>query len=189
MEQRQGDWIETFMGVKFFPLDPRPEEVILQDIAHALSHICRFTGHCSVFYSVAQHSLAIMKELKKLNYSPWLQLIGLLHDASEAYLCDVPRPLKPFLPGYKEWEDRLMGVIWQAFRIEHPGPLERKLIKACDSRMLASEGNILMNNIDGWTNNLPLGFRNWELDWGRTPTDIKKEFINSAKELLRQIDS
>ncbi|TLN00436.1 phosphohydrolase [bacterium] len=189
MEQRQGDWIETFMGVKFFPLDPRPEEVILQDIAHALSHICRYTGHCSVFYSVAQHSLAIMKELKKLNYSPRIQLIGLLHDASEAYLCDVPRPLKPFLPGYKEWENKIMDVIWQAFQIEPPTTWEWGLIKSHDDKMLANEGNILMNNLDGWTNRLPLGFRNWQLDWDRTPTDVKKEFISSAYELLRQIDS
>lgn len=187
MEQRQGDWIETYKGIKFYPLDPRPEDVHLEDIAHALSHICRYIGHCSVFYSVAQHSLAIMKEIKKVNHSPRLQLIGLLHDASEAYLCDVPRPLKPFLPGYVEWEGKIMDAVWQAFKIDPPTKWERFLIKDFDIKMLASEGAILMNNVDDWVGRLPLGFLNWEFNWNKSPLDVKREFIDVINGLLKEV--
>ena len=89
MSERVGDWIQTMSGVIFYPLDPRPEEIRIEDIAHALSHQCRFAGHCREFYSVAEHSVRVSRELPQ-EFMLW----GLLHDASEAYLVDLPRPIK-----------------------------------------------------------------------------------------------
>ncbi len=81
---RRGDWIQVRSGRKFHPLDPRPEDVDINDIAHALSNLCRFTGHCTDFYSVAQHSVIASQIVP-----PASALAALLHDASEAYMGDI----------------------------------------------------------------------------------------------------
>jgi hypothetical protein len=94
---RKGDWIQTFTGKQFWPLDPRPDEVYIEDIAHALGNICRFNGHCLRFYSVAEHCFHVSHKVV-----PGLALMGLLHDAAEAYVCDVVRPVKPYLKEYKK---------------------------------------------------------------------------------------
>ncbi|WP_035670040.1 hypothetical protein [Bradyrhizobium liaoningense] len=115
------DWIQTYTGKKFWPLDPKPEEVDIRDIAHALSLLCRFGGHCYRFYSVAEHSMLVSR------HSGAHALWGLLHDASEAYLIDVPRPLKRGLVGYREAEAKLQGVICEAFGlpVEQPDEVSR----------------------------------------------------------------
>src|ERR1039457_118422 len=82
-------FIGTFSGLRFWPLDPNPEKILIDDIAHALAHQCRFGGHASRFYSVAEHSVHVSRLCP-----PEDALWGLLHDASEAYLVDLPRPLK-----------------------------------------------------------------------------------------------
>ncbi len=88
---RKGDYIATYTGKQFYPLDPRPEDVCLEDIAHSLSNLCRFTGHTDTdrFYSVAQHSVICSTIV-----APEAALLALLHDAAEAYLGDISRPLK-----------------------------------------------------------------------------------------------
>ena len=80
--------MSTYTGKKFFPFDPRPEQICIEDIAHGLSMLCRFSGQCPYFYSVAEHSIYVVHCLPDN-----LQLEGLLHDASEAYLADLPRPV------------------------------------------------------------------------------------------------
>ena len=77
---RNGDWLQTFTGKAFFPLDPRPEEMDIFDIAHALSNLCRYGGHCNKFYSVAEHSV-LVSILCRLYYGEQVALQGLLHDA------------------------------------------------------------------------------------------------------------
>lgn len=91
---RNGLHINTFTGIHFYPLDPKITEIKTEDIAHALSLICRANGHCSHFYSVAQHSLNCAEEAKIRDYSTRVQLGCLLHDASEAYISDITRPVK-----------------------------------------------------------------------------------------------
>jgi len=86
---RHGDWFLTYSGIQFFPMDPRPEEVQLIDIAHALSRICRYGGHCLDWYSVAQHSVMVSHLVPTA-----FALEGLLHDAEEAYTGDMIRPIK-----------------------------------------------------------------------------------------------
>jgi hypothetical protein len=86
---RRGDWMQTFTGRAFYPLDPRPEDIDPVDIAHALSLICRYGGHSSRFYSVAEHCV-LMSHAVAPEHALW----ALLHDATEAYLGDMIRPLK-----------------------------------------------------------------------------------------------
>jgi uncharacterized protein len=135
---RQGDWCQMFTGRQFWPLDPRAEDIDPVDIIISLSRQCRFTGHTKYFYSVAQHSVLVARQLPE-----HLKLWGLLHDASEAYLVDVPRPLKK-LPGfeaYREAEARVMACVCERFGIAVEQPRE---VTLADHRMLATEARDLM---------------------------------------------
>lgn len=137
-ESRVGDWMETYSGGKFYPLDPRPDEIDIKDIAHALSNICRFAGHVSKFYSVAQHSVLVSRIVPEE-----LKLTALLHDASEAYLSDIPRPLKLSLPEYQKIEHSVMTAIAIKYGLVWPMPKE---IKVADNTILAVEKRCLKPN-------------------------------------------
>jgi hypothetical protein len=134
--ERVGDWIQTFTGRQVYPLDLRPEEIDIADIAHSLSLQCRFNGHCRVHYSVAEHSVLICWAAK-----PEHKLAALMHDSAEAYLCDIPRPLKPSLIGYVEIEHRAEQAIADKFGYGFPLPPE---IKELDSRLVVDERRQLM---------------------------------------------
>lgn len=132
------EWIQTFTGRKFYPLAPRIEDICIEDIAHALALQCRFTGHVRVHYSIAQHS-----EIVSRLVPPELELQGLLHDASEAYLVDVPSPIKrsATFADYRRAEARLQRMIFERFGC----PLiEHAFVKAADRIMLATEARDLM---------------------------------------------
>lgn len=133
------DWIQTFAGRQFWPLQPRVEEVFLDDIAHALSLQCRYTGHCRSFFSVAQHSV-LVSHLAPAGADP---LWGLMHDAAEAYLVDVARPLKhnPCFAAYRSAEATLMAVICERFGLPADEPA---WVKVADNVLLATERRDLM---------------------------------------------
>jgi hypothetical protein len=136
-EANETAWIQVYTGQAFYPFDPRTEEINIIDIAHALSMQCRYSGHVNSFYSVAEHSVHISRAVDP-EYALW----GLLHDASEAYLVDIPRPLKPLLPQYKEAEKQVMKCI-----IEHFGlypTIEPLQVKKFDTQILINERNSLM---------------------------------------------
>jgi hypothetical protein len=140
-------WIMTASGRPFWPLEPRVGDVVIEDIAHHLSHLCRFTGAVRVFYSVAQHSVLACEELAASasdGQARTAGLYGLLHDASEAYLMDIPRPLKhdAAFEVYREAEARLQAVIYQAFGLNPDG--EPPLLKTIDRRLLRAEQRDLM---------------------------------------------
>lgn len=135
--QRRGDWLQMNSGVAFWPLDPRPGEVLIEDIAHSLSLLCRFGGHCTRFYSVAEHSVHVSRLLP-----PEHRLWGLLHDATEAYVVDMPRPLKRMLPGYGEIEDIVQRAIAARFGLPVEIPAE---VKQADRRMLLAEAWQIMS--------------------------------------------
>lgn len=111
------DFLLTASGKRFYPADPKPEMICLADIAQGLSQLCRFSGQTSVFYSVAQHCLHVSSILKRQGASIELQLAGLLHDASEAYMADVPRPVKIRLTNYREMEDTVVKVIFEKYKL------------------------------------------------------------------------
>ena len=133
---RRGDWMQTFTGREFYPLDPRMEEIEIRDIAHALSLSCRYGGHSLCFYSVAEHCVHIAEAAPDD-----MKLVALLHDASEAYLSDVIRPIKPFLENYDSIEEGLMAVIAGKFGFQWPMPAE---IKRLDNAILADERDQVM---------------------------------------------
>jgi hypothetical protein len=137
------DFIETFTGRRFRPLDPVVEDIDIRDIAHALSHQCRFSGHTIAHYSVAEHSVRVRELLERRGASRVVQLWGLLHDASEAYLVDIPSPLKctPVFDAYREAEARLMLAICQRFELSQIEPPE---VKKADGELVATEARDLM---------------------------------------------
>jgi len=130
--------ILTHTGVDFWFLDPRSEDFKIEDIAHALSQLCRFTGHTKEFYSVAQHSVAVSCLVR-----PEFALEGLLHDAAEAYLGDVSSPLKFLLPKYQAIENLIQDSIAKAFKLNTSFPAQKE-IKLADLRMLALERELLL---------------------------------------------
>lgn len=142
---RIGGYIETYTGQAFYPLDPRPEEINIEDIAHALSLVCRYNGHVRRFYSVAEHSVLLAVTVPVQH-----RTAALLHDASEAYLCDLPRPIKRNVTGYVEAEDVLMRAIAAKFGFAYPLP---DIVKQHDTRILLDERAFLM----------PATGRDWDL--------------------------
>lgn len=132
---RHGSFMQTATGRKFWPMDPRADEVFIEDIAHSLSLQCRYAGHCLRFYSVAEHSVLMASWLMK-RHGAKAGLWGLLHDASEAYLVDVPRPVKPYLTGYKAAESRVMAAVCDRFGLAHEMPPE---VHEADERIIADE--------------------------------------------------
>jgi uncharacterized protein len=157
----------------FWPMDPRADEVEIDDIAHSLSMQSRYAGHSLRFYSVAEHSVLIARWLLD-HYPPERALWGLLHDASEAYLVDVPRPVKPFLPGYKEAEARVMAVVCERFGLPITMPHS---VHEADNRILHDEKaqnmapSALPWNLKGEPLGVTLQF------W--TPEQAKAEFLST----------
>ncbi|ELZ02237.1 hypothetical protein C482_05481 [Natrialba chahannaoensis JCM 10990] len=130
--------INSHSGGTITPLDPEPAAINLDDIAHALSNLCRFTGHGKRVHSVARHAVHVSHEVEARGGSLSAQRWGLLHDASEAYLADVPAPVKQTLPGYMHAELRLQRVVRDAFGIDLAIEDER-LVDAADSAIGRAE--------------------------------------------------
>jgi len=132
--ERKGAWAQTFTGKQFWPLDPRPDEVNLIDIAHSLAQQPRFNGHSLKFYSIAQHSVLVSKIVH-----PSQALPALFHDASEAYTGDIISPSKKFLPPeFKQIEIKIENVIFKKFNID-PETVDHKDIKKADKIILVTE--------------------------------------------------
>jgi hypothetical protein len=134
----RGDWMQTFSGQRFYPNDPSAAEIVPEDIAHALSLLCRYGGHVDRFYSVAEHCI-----LLSMAVAPEHALAALLHDATEAYVVDVPRPVKRYLPDYRALEDKVWVAICERFGLAEELPIE---VKEADSRILLNERDALMAN-------------------------------------------
>ncbi len=109
------EYITTYTGKHFFPLEPEADLIVIEDIAHALSLICRGNGHVKMFYSVGEHCISCAREALHRGYTKSLALACLLHDAGECYLSDVPRPFKKTLPLYQYREDQLLDLIYEKF--------------------------------------------------------------------------
>lgn len=171
---RVGDWIQTYKGHCFYPLDPRAEEVDLEDIAHALSMLCRYNGHVSTFYSVAEHSV-LLSFIVPAEFA----MEALLHDAAEAYIGDITRPFKSCLgDSYKGAEEGIEAVIAAVFGTLYPLP---EVVKEYDTRILNDERSAL--KLDGgpvWGGiGDPLGvrLRLW------SPSEAKQAFLRRFYEL------
>lgn len=141
-----GGTITTYTGLQFDPLDPVPETIRIQDIAHALSLLCRGNGHVKTFYSVGQHCLAAAKEAAARGDSRRVILGALLHDATECYLSDVPHPYKVNMPKYRELEDRLLQAVLERF-LGGPFTLEEAAeVEQIDRALMYSDLHHLMDH-------------------------------------------
>jgi len=135
--ERKGDWIQTSESRMFWPLDPRADEIFPNEIAHGLSMIPRFGGHCYKFYSVAEHCYLMAQSL----YEPELELWCLLHDAAEAYIGDMVRPLKRMLPEFCAIEDGIMVCVKERFGLVGEMPAE---VKKLDNEIMMAEADHMM---------------------------------------------
>ena len=143
MAEYEENFIETFSGNKFHYLEPSFDEIHIEDIAHALSLKCRFSGHCREFYSVAEPSIRVA-QLVPLE----LRLEALLHDAAEAYMPDVPRPIKNKF-ALRKFEDVILRVIFDKYAIR---TRNSSIVKWADDVLIATEARDLMPNMNGWAN-------------------------------------
>jgi hypothetical protein len=135
---RYQPYIETASGNKVFFLEPDPDSIDINDIALALSRIPRFNGHTNRFYSVAEHCWTGQRFIQDE-----FKLAFLLHDATEAYLCDIPSPIKQYLPDYQKLEEGLERAIFNKFGLTYP--LD-PVIKYMDIAMLSVEAQHLVES-------------------------------------------
>jgi uncharacterized protein len=136
--RKEDAWIQTHSGRRFTPTNPNPDAIVIQDIAHALSMQCRFSGHSKYFYSVAQHSVLVSYICDSQD-----ALWGLLHDASEAYLVDVPRPIKRSgqMQAYIDFEHKVQEAVCRRFGLPMAEPPS---VKKADTALLYTEARDLM---------------------------------------------
>lgn len=157
------------------------ENICLEDIAHALSLLCRGGGHLKYFYSVGQHSINCAKEAKARGWSKRLQLICLLHDASEAYLSDIIRPVKIHLTNYLVIESKIMEKIWERFELAPLSCEENQKWKQIDDEILNYE---LKHCFTGTDNNEPNPLLSTpdllEKDWRK----VENMFVEIAASLI-----
>lgn len=133
----RGYYISVLTGGRFYLNDPSPRDVKIEDIAGALSKICRYLGHTEVFYSVAEHCVALSLALRDGGWGPLTQLHALLHDAHEAYTGDMPRPLKKVFPDVREWEHKCMLAVLTRFNLAAFKP--PLIVASWDIRMCENE--------------------------------------------------
>lgn len=161
-------------------MDPRAEEVSLDDIAHSLSNVCRYAGHTKTHYSVGQHSVLV-----SLNVPPQYAVHGLLHDAAEAYIGDISRPVKRSLrevigSTLDDIEDRIMAAISERFGVVWTEDAY-EAVKHADNLLLATEARDFMSPLHPdwhqWLNGcpvLPEPIQPWMP--GRSSYEFKKRF-------------
>lgn len=175
-------WIQTHSGRRYNLQAPRLDDVFIDDIAHALAHQCRFAGQCARFYSVAEHSVHVSRLVP-----PQHQLAGLLHDATEAYLHDLTRPLKQLIPAYRALEDTAWFVIAAKFNLDFDLP---QCVKDADATMVFVERRALFPNrveADDWGHGLEepsvlpdVGLMGWP------PAHAKRVFYDRFYELTNR---
>lgn len=175
------DYILTYTKTKFYPLEPIAADIHIEDIAHSLSQMARANGHFEHFYSVAQHSVNCCLEAKERGLSRKVQLGCLLHDASEAYLADITRPVKKYLTDYLTFEDKLQKVVFNKFGIGDVSAEELEQIKEIDDAMLFYEFRELMG--EDLQKEIP--FISMKHNFLRRDyEEVEREFIHLFEELI-----
>ncbi len=173
-------FITTNSGLTVNLLNPKPDSINIRDIGHALANICRFSGQCKLFYSVAQHSLLVASLVEED-----LMMAGLLHDAAEAYIGDIPRGLKRLLGknsvaqgehSLEDIEKGIMRVIESRFGVKILGIEE---VKQADEEALYIESHELLPNVNGWTYERPINpnrLRTIGIPYMMSPLEVGDKF-------------
>ena len=175
--------IQTYSGGTYDFEEPTLERSAIFDIAHALSKICRFTGHTKQFYSVAEHSFRVSDAVFSSTGDLRLGYYGLLHDAHEAFVGDISTPLKRLLPDYVRLEEIARCEVSSVFGLGYQVP---PIVKLFDSILLATEKRDLLYPSDVWTMGLPE-----PLEETIIPVDVETariKFMNSYHYYVRRID-
>ena len=176
--------MNTYTGNKIDPMSMTASDISIQDIAHALSLTCRGGGHVSYFFSVAQHSINCMNEAKARGWSERLQLACLLHDASEAYISDIIRPVKAHLSNYLEIESSIMNVILERFGLADLSEEENAMWKQIDDDMMNFElKNLMKGEAYRDTDNLSSVPAVAERPW----REVEDEFEAECKKLIEKM--
>lgn len=175
-------WIQTVSGLRVNPRSMTVGDIRMVDIAHALSMQCRYAGHCYKFYSVAEHCVLTSWVLEQMGRGPRVQLYGLLHDAEEAYLPDLPRPIKEMFPEYREAGKYIMDLVIGKYNLPWGCKDE---IKKVDNALLHTEALEIMGDTSGWYLPEPpvpdLLIQGWE------PHKAKTKFLHRFNQLRDDI--
>lgn len=171
----------TFTGLSFDPLAPDPALITLEDIAHALSLICRGGGHLRYHYSVGLHSLNCANEGRARGLDRRLQLACLLHDASEAYLSDIVSPVKHRLTEYPHFEHALEDAIFEHFGLGRLCEAEHAQVKSIDVSMLGNELHALLRGHEGCPRERLLSVPDLT---EHAPSEVEQRFLERGRELL-----
>lgn len=185
INMRNGDYLNTYSGKTFYIVDPHTEDISELDIAHALSLTCRANGHFKHFYSIAQHSLNCFYEAQARGYSKRVQLACLLHDGSEAYISDITRPAKHYLPDYLHIEKQIQTTIYNKYGLTNLTNFDVSLISDVDDTVLWYEFESL-HNMELWCDKPPLSSK-VNLDF-RDMKDVENEFIIHFSYLIKELD-
>ena len=175
--------MNVFSGHRIDPLHIKEDDIHLEDIAHALSLICRGNGHIKYFYSVAQHSLNCAKEAKSRGYSQHVVLSCLFHDASEAYMSDLITPIKKQMKEYQTIEDHLLETIFHAFHIQLNHD-KKSIWKDMDHLLLEAELKEMMPLEENRPSVLLMSVPDLKEHYYR---DIEEEFKSYARTLMEDL--
>ncbi len=190
--------IETYSGRFVDTSDPDPASIALEDIAHSLANTCRYGGHCQEFYSVAEHAVFCSKRLERQGYGHEKQLAALHHDDAEAFLMDIPRPLKPLLGEvYETLSNQMDEAICAGLGLPFTAAaFHDTIVKVVDTWALLVEARFLLpSQGKGWYLG-EQGAHAWGLEeqpsrivvpdyWhgGLTPRKAEQLYLNRHKEL------
>lgn len=172
--------IRTYSGQQVDIEKPAEESILPEDIAHALSFLCRGSGQTRVFFSVAAHCVLCAREALARGYGREIALMCLLHDASEAYMADLPRPIKVNLvPVYGMYEEKLLACIYRKFLGRSPKAEELQIVRAIDDALLPYDLHYLL----GMEAELPPV--HVTIDYTPVPFErTEREYLDLARELL-----
>lgn len=185
MRKEPKNYLKTYMGNKVDPLQVEADDITLEDIAHALSLMCRGNGQVIHFYSVGQHCINCAKEAEARGWNVRLQLGCLLHDAAEAYMSDLITPIKVHMPQYYEIEDRFLKAVYEKFGLADLSKDEWDMIMEVDRALLTYDLVELLKEPmpeEGYqVVRIPdIAFRPFE--------EVEAEYQSIAKKLLQQLD-
>lgn len=183
-QDRIDDWMETASGVKFQFMNPKAHQIVLEDVALALSRTCRYGGHSKRFYSVAEHTILMSDWVLKQPWgTPLDALTALHHDDAEAYIGDLPRPCKQNIPQFKAVEEGIDEVVAERFQTQYPFP---GWLKTADTAILLDErAQIMSPSGNSWAIDKlrPLGVKTWNV-LGRFQWYVRWQWLLRHNELV-----
>ena len=185
-EGRVGQWIHTSLGGRFFPADPRPEEVFISDIANGLALDCRYAGQGRTdrYYSVAEHCVLMTRYAQNYGWPLKVSLAVLLHDAAEAYINDLAWPAKAAVgTTYAELEKNIQVAIWDKFKVNSALLVSwAETIKELDCRMITLEKAVIMAHLQPWAHDKFVAPEGITIQcWN--PCEAKKRFLEIYEEI------